>query len=187
MNVQDFQIMTQKHAPWLLEWTASQTGQHRMPCEADKTFAALVAGRIQSIKETPWEELSLDEDPQSCHTSTTSIFHRYTIVWRKNEEKEVCYTDTKTGRSGDFSVDKLLRLVLAECKDGDTVWIEAVVETIYTLDTSSAESAKHKFIIYPCKERGFMSWVDQNKESINEVLAQRNLTLSSYTVVALNQ
>lgn len=189
MDVRDFRIMIRKHAPWLLGWIASRAGQFKMPRETSDAFEALVAVKIESIREILWKDLRMDEEtypsnmPVEGHVGkyiTTSRY--YTVVWRKNDEEKVLYTGTE--KLAGLCVDKLLRLVLSECGADDTPWVTAVVETIYTINTASEKSPQHSFVIYPCEERAFMEWVDRNKDGINRVLAQRQLTLSGYTVVA---
>ncbi len=185
MDAQDFRLITHLYAPWLLKLIASKVGRHRTPNQAERSFEILLSQKIESIVNSSWNELDLIHESVPSHTSSVTILRHYTVVWRQTKEDTFCHTGTD--KLAGTSVDSLLRLVLGECNDGDTVWMEAVVETIYTLDTSSIESPKHKFVIYPCMESDYMQWVDQNKDSINQVLAQRGLILSSYSVVAQKQ
>lgn len=192
MDVRDLHAMMQLHDPWLLNWVATKTGQLKSLSLNLQSFEALVAQKVTSITEVTWEQLRINADiypssvPAEGHPGKYIHTSRYyTVVWTKNDNDSVCYTGTQeiTG----LSVDKLLRLVLLQCEVGETPWITAVVETIYIINTASTDSPKHSFVIYPCKERAYMNWVDQNETSINQVLAQRGLILSSYCIAARKQ
>ncbi len=187
MDVRDFRVMTQRHAPWLLNWVASRTGQFRLRTETTKFFEALIAPKVKAIIEKPWQTLDINENPspQIKGSSYGDIFirHYYTVIWRKNDEDTVQHTGAVD--LADLNVDKLLMRMFDDCQQNDTLWVMAVVKTVYEINKTRLLEPKHTFVIYPCEERNFMSWVDQHKESINQTLAQRQLTLSSYSVVAL--
>lgn len=193
MDVRDFRIITRKHAPWLFDRVKQRAGQFKLRGQTDEGFETVVAAKIDSITEIPWKDLTLDQDIDPTTTRTTEggrlgfVFtHRYyTIVWRKNDEEKIRYTGSQ--KIGGLSVSKLLKLMLSECEAGDTPWVSAVMETTYVIKTVSGHSPKYSFVVYPCDERLFMEQMDQRTEEFNAVLAQRGLTLSSYTVVALNK
>lgn len=191
MDIRDFRIMLTKHHPWLLKWVGSQTGSFRLRNETDEKFEAIVAAKIESVMETPWKDLKINEETCLCTVPTKDgagwiITSRYyTVVWRKNEEDKIRHT--RTDKPSGLSVNQLLRIMLSECEDGDTPWVTAVAETVHTINTTSMGSPRYKFIVYPCDERAFMSWVDHNKDEINQTLAERGVMLSSYSVVTLNR
>lgn len=192
MDARDFRIMIQKHAPWLLGWVKTRTGQFKTQSQTDESFETMVATKVAFIMEIPWKDLQLDQDTSPTTTHTVEWGRRgliitnryYTIVWRKNDQEKIHYTGNQ--KIAGLSVSKLLKLMLSACGSGDTPWVSAVVETTYTINTASVDSPKYSFAVYPCDEKLFMEQLDQRKEEFNTVLAQRGLTLSSYTVVAQN-
>lgn len=186
MDVRDFRVMIQKYAPWLLKRIVGRIGRFKLSFESDGVFERNLFAKIRSIQELPLKDLTIN---QTICSSTPSVdgdmitSRCYEVVWRKNNEEDVRHirVDTHAG----LSVGKLIDLVFYECRNGDTPWIEAILEVVYTINIHSTDTPKHSFIVYPYEERAFMSWVDQHKDEINKILAQRGLTLSSYTVVAL--
>lgn len=191
MDVRDFRIMIQKYDPWLFSWIKRRTGQFKLQKDTDEAFEAIVAAKVESIRETPWKDLPLNQDASQATTRAIGeswdgflITHRfYTIVWRKNFEEKIRYTGTQ--ETANFSVSKLLMCIFSECEAGNTPWVSEVVETVYTINTLPLHRAKHTFVVYPCDEKLFMEWVDQNREEINHFLAEKHLRLDGYAIAAL--
>lgn len=186
MDVRDFRIMIQKHAPWLARWVAYRTGQFKITGQTDQGFETVLAKKVKSITERRWEDLRMnvaETSPSVTPIGEAShgfiVVLRYpVVVWQKKNDGVIRYTDNKSS----MSPDHVLQTVWAECRHGDVPEVHAIVETIYTIDTASTNPPTHDFVIYPCTETLLQEWVDAHKEDINKVLASQGLILASYTV-----
>jgi len=189
MNVQGLWVITEKYNPWLLQLIASRTGEFKLQKETEDTFSVRVSKRISSVVEEPWENLTIKEGPRLSHVGIekpaekrTFISRYYTVIWQKSKGGKILFTGNR--ESSGLSVHQLLKQILNECIIYDTVQVVAVIETVHTLDLdmTNPRGPNNSFVIYPCNEKQFTGWVDQNRTEIDQELSKRHLTLFGCTL-----
>jgi hypothetical protein len=190
MNLQDFEEILQKYGCWLYAWLRLKTCQFKSPNQTDEDLTKILAEKTESLREVPWEKLCTNEEVPPMVQAQDGVIGRFTITikyhivaWEKTKGSGVRYGGVDQKSS--VSVHKLLMLLWTECEPGNQPHVIAAVEHVYKIDTASLYNSTRSFTVYPCEKTWFETWINQHKDEINKILAERKLTLSDYSVVAL--